>query len=124
MAGSARTTSATSPTSTAFFNIRRSPSSVSLVFFVCREQVDVDARQGDEDEGLEERREEPQDHEGPGHDDRGDRGEEPRDRVLARDVHVETQRQRENAREVADRLDDEKEGGQPPDRTQEVLEIA
>src|SRR6516225_4034809 len=107
MAGSARTTSATSPTSTAFFNIRRSPSSVSLVFFVSREQVDVDARQRDEDEGLEERREEPQDHEGPWHDDRRDRGKEAGDRVLARDVHEETQRQRENAGEIADRLDHE-----------------
>src|SRR5450631_604479 len=55
-AGSARQASATNPTINAFFDIRASPSSFSdgiSMFFVSREQTDVDGRESDEDECLE-----------------------------------------------------------------------
>src|SRR6516225_2482505 len=70
-AGSARQASATIPITNAFLSIPNSPSSSRTisVFFVGRGQVDVDRRERNENERLEQGREEAQNHQGPWHED-------------------------------------------------------
>src|SRR2546429_394473 len=71
-----------------------------------------------------ERAEDPQRHHRPRPDHRHQAHEDPGGGVLPEDVPEETHPQREDAREVADHLDDEHDRRQPHHRPEEVLEIA
>src|SRR5437660_1056922 len=76
--------------------------------------ADVDRREHDENEGLQESAEDPQPHHRPGDDEWEHAHEHAGGGMFAEDVPEETHSQRENAREVSDQLDRKHERREPP----------